>query len=178
MSQPYVGEIRMFAGNFAPDGWMLCQGQVLEIVDYGTLFSLIGTTYGGDGQQTFALPDLRGRVPVASGTAAGLSPYVIGQVGGQETVTLQVAQIPAHSHAYHADAATASAAYTPAHPTGNASIDLYGAKGPDNGAGGGYTVMNAAASAPAGSGLAHENMGPFLCVNFIISLYGVFPSQA
>src|ERR1700726_881868 len=98
MAQPYVGEIRIFAGNFAPSGWMFCEGQLLPISEYETLFNLIGTTYGGDGQTTFALPDLRGRVPISMGQAPNTSNYTIGQNGGTESITLSNAQMPQHSH--------------------------------------------------------------------------------
>src|SRR6187399_274642 len=98
MAQPYVGEIRMFAGNFAPAGWMFCEGQLLPISEYETLFNLIGTTYGGDGQSTFALPDMRGRLPIHQGQGSGLSNYTLAQNGGVEQVTLTVNQIPQHTH--------------------------------------------------------------------------------
>lgn len=173
MAQPYVGEIRMFAGNFAPAGWMFCEGQFLQISAYETLFQLIGTTYGGDGQSTFALPDLRGRIPIHQGNG-----YVLAETGGSETVTLNTTQIPAHSHAVIARAPTGSA------PTGNAthtspagsmlaggSIKAYSSTVP------GTTLnMNAATVTAAGGSQPHENMMPYLCVNYIISLFGIFPS--
>jgi microcystin-dependent protein len=166
VAQPYVGEIRMFAGNFAPAGWMFCEGQLLPIAENETLFQLIGTTYGGDGQITFALPDLRGRIPVHHGAG-----YTLAQTGGQEKVALTVQQIPPHSHAFVASADNAAqaspAARTLAHTN---AINLYSATAPNVG-------MAAQAVSNAGGGQAHDNMQPYLCVNFIISLFGVFPSQ-
>jgi microcystin-dependent protein len=171
MSNPYVGEIRIFGGNFAPAGWAFCDGSLLPISENEILFNLIGTTYGGDGQSTFALPDLRGRLPVHMGTGAGLSPFVIGQSGGVETVTLTTSQIPGHSHALLAsgDNASASAAagnvlaQTPTYtPYIAASAD---------------TPLNAQSIAATGGSQPHSNFQPYLCVNFIISLFGIFPTQ-
>lgn len=171
MSQSFVGEIRIFGGNFAPSGWMLCDGQLLLISEYDTLFALIGTTYGGDGQTTFALPDLRGRIPLHQGQGAGLSPHYIGQNGGAETVTLVAAELPSHTHrlasgfaAMYGDPSNASVA-----DTGTTSI---------YGAGGANVDMAAAASVPAGGSQPHNNLMPYQCVNFIISLFGIFPSQS
>ena len=170
MSTPYIGEIRLFAGNFAPVNWALCQGQLMSIADNTTLFALIGTTYGGDGQQTYALPDLRGRVPVHQGQGAGLSPYQLGQKGGAESVTLTTAQLPGHTHTLRASTA-AAAGTSPAGAvlaaTTVASYDTSGAA----------TAMASGAVGSTGSGLPHENMAPTLALNYIIALYGVFPSQ-
>ncbi len=166
MAQPYVGEIRMFAGNFAPAGWMFCDGTILPISEYETLFILIGTTYGGDGQSTFALPDLRGRVPIHQHQAAG---FVMGATGGTETVTLTVQQIPAHTHTVMASNAGA----TSNTPAGNiaavAQGDVYAS---------GFvgTNMNAGAISTVGGSQPHNNLQPFLCVSYIISLYGIYPS--
>lgn len=172
MSNPYVGEIRLFAGNFAPAGWALCQGQLLSIAENDVLFALIGTTYGGDGQATFGLPDLRGRVPVHQGTGPGLSTRVIGQLGGSETVTLTAGQLPAHSHTLSATTAAASSA---AGPSGSllatSSVALYGT-------GAAASPMAGAAITASGGNQPHENMAPFLGLNYIISLFGIFPSQA
>lgn len=172
MATPYVGELRLFAGSFAPLGWALCQGQQLAIADNETLFQLLGTTYGGDGQNTFALPDLRGRVPVHQGSGPGLSNRVIGQSGGTERVMLTAAQMPTHTHAAMASKAAAQAA---AGPSGNvlaaSSVNLYG-NGPPT------TAMGAGAVAPAGDGQAHDNMAPFQAIHYIIALVGVFPSQS
>ena len=166
MAQPYVGEIRMFAGNFAPAGWMFCEGQLLPISEYETLFNLIGTTYGGDGQSTFALPDLRGRVPIHFGNG-----FTLAETGGVETVTLTVSQIPAHSHPFLANNQTA----TGGNPIGNANvqnvnIQIYTAgSSSDN--------FNAGAVSSTGGSQPHDNFQPYLCVDFIISLFGIFPSQ-
>jgi microcystin-dependent protein len=172
MSTPYVGEIRMFGGNFAPAGWAFCDGSLLAISENDTLFTLIGTTYGGDGQQTFGLPDLRGRLPIHMGTGAGLSSRVIGQNGGTESVTLTVNQLPGHAHAFLGSANSASAlspaGAVAASPT---NIDLYRpGSTPDQ-------VMASNAIGPVGGSQPHDNLQPFLCISFIISLYGVFPTQ-
>ncbi|MDZ4678809.1 MAG: tail fiber protein, partial [Saprospiraceae bacterium] len=168
MSQPYVGEIRMFGGNFAPLGWMFCDGSLLSIAENETLFQLIGTTYGGDGQQTFALPDLRGRIPVHMGGNA-----VLAEAFGTESVTLSVNQMPAHSHPFLATDNNGSGTS----PNGtvlsrNASADAYTSDGST-----GLIPLNNATVSPAGDSQPHENMAPYLCVSFIISLYGIFPSQ-
>ena len=176
MSNPYVGEIRIFAGNFAPVGWAFCDGSILAITSNETLFNLIGTTYGGDGQNTFALPDLRSRVPIHMGTDSFGTSYVIGQSGGVEQVTLTTSQIPAHSH-------VPLAALSSANGGGNNPVNS-----PANSVWSGWTggqFSNTApnvAMAPAAIGFSggsqpHDNMVPFLAINFIISLYGVFPSQ-
>jgi len=165
MSQPYVGEIRMFAGNFAPAGWMFCSGQLLPISEYETLFNLIGTTYGGDGQSTFQLPDLRGRLPVHMGSG-----FTLGQTGGAETVTLTVSQMAAHPHAVQAT----TSANTASLPGGNflaSGPTIYDPNGVAN------TTMAPAISSVGGS-QPHENFQPYLCVDFIISLFGIFPSQS
>jgi len=165
MAQPYVGEIRMFAGNFAPAGWMFCEGQLLPISENETLFQLIGTTYGGDGESTFALPDLRGRIPIHQGNG-----FILAETGGAEEITLTVNQIPAHSHPL---LATTNAATTP--NPGSALLatgvisELYWGDPPEaNGA--------AQAVASVGGSQPHTNFQPYLCVDFIISLFGIFPS--
>lgn len=171
MGQPYVGEIRMFAGNFAPVGWKLCDGQLLAIAENETLFQLIGTTYGGDGQSTFALPDLRSRVPVHMGQGLGSS-YPIGQTGGGETVTLTVNQIPSHGHVANASAGQGTSDLpngrlwaAPSEP----SAKLYASGAPNS-------SMHPSIVGPVGGSQPHENMPPFLAINFIISLFGIFPS--
>lgn len=167
-SLPYLGEIRMFAGTFAPSGWLLCQGQILPIAGNDPLFSLIGTTYGGDGVTTFAMPDLRGRVPVHAGPG-----YVIAQAGGVEQVTLTTAQIPAHTH----PAGAASAIGDSADPTGR--VPARNAAGvPRYGAGADTTLAATTMLATGGSG-AHTNMQPYLGINFIIcsTATSVYPSQ-
>ncbi|HXA28129.1 MAG TPA: tail fiber protein [Candidatus Angelobacter sp.] len=165
MSQPYVGEIRMFAGNFAPVGWAFCDGSLLAISNYETLFNLIGTTYGGDGQSTFALPDLRSRIPLHQGNG-----FTIAQTGGVEQVTLTTSQLPVHPH------------------TASASTNNQGASSPTNGfwaasptyteyaATNDGTVMAPTAFGGAGNSQPHDNMVPFGVINFILSLFGVFPS--
>lgn len=171
MSNPYVGEIRIFAGNFAPNGWMFCDGSLQSIAQNEVLFNLIGTTYGGDGQSTFALPDLRGRVPVHQGTGPGLSPRIIGEVGGSETVTLTAAQMPQHSHALQASSGLANGAAGAAGVLAATAVNIYG-NGPPT------TPMAAQAVTPLGGGQPHENMAPFVAINYIIALFGIFPTQA
>ncbi len=164
MSDPYVGEIRMFGGNFAPYGWALCQGQLLPISEYETLFNLIGTTYGGDGQSTFGLPDLRGRLPIHLGSG-----FALAANGGVESVTLNTNQIPAHSHTVSATTNGNTASL----PGGNflaAGPDIYDQNKP------GTNTMAAAISSVGGS-QSHSNFQPYLCVNFILSLFGIYPSQ-
>jgi microcystin-dependent protein len=162
----YIGEIRMFGGNFAPAGWMFCEGQFLPISEYDTLFQLIGTTYGGDGENTFALPDLRGRLPIHQGNG-----FVLAETGGAEQITLTVQQIPAHSHALLASSGpgtAASPAGTVLAESASSSLlieDLAGVN------------MSAAAILPVGGAQPHSNFQPYLCVNFIISLFGVFPQN-
>ncbi len=170
MGTPFVGEIRMFGGSFAPVGWAFCQGQLLAISENETLFNLIGTTYGGDGQSTFALPDLRGRVPVHMGTSsASGGTYVLGQTGGVENVTLTTSQIPPHSHVPQAAAAAGSQA-SPSNNVWAGSTNLpYSQSAPAAG-------MAADAIGSTGGSQPHDNMIPYLVVNFIISLFGIFPS--
>lgn len=170
MGQPFVGEIRMFGGNFAPAGWMFCQGQLLPISENETLFQLIGTTYGGDGQTTFALPDLQGRVPIHVGTGTDGVTYTLAEMLGVETVTLTTQQIPSHTHSMNASTAVG----TLSDPTNNVtsespSIKLYSAAVPG-------TPLNANAVLPTGGSQPHDNTQPFLCISFIISLFGIFPS--
>lgn len=170
MSQPYVGEIRIFAGNFAPAGWMLCNGAVLPISENEVLFQLIGTTYGGDGEETFALPNLQSRVPVHMGTSAGRT-FQIGETGGVETVTLTVQQLPAHAHTPTAGG-TADSTNPSAATWGMATqARPYAAATPD-------ANMSALAIQGTGGSQPHDNMAPFLGVNFIISLFGVFPTPS
>ncbi len=165
MAQPYVGEIRMFAGNFAPAGWMFCEGQLLPISENETLFQLIGTTYGGDGQSTFALPDLRGRLPLHQGNG-----FILAETGGAEEITLTTSQIPAHSHALLASADQGGSP----NPAGNLTSRppatfIYLEDAP--------TVnMAAQAIGPVGGSQPHTNFQPYLCIDFIISLFGIFPS--
>jgi len=172
MSQPYVGEIRMFGGNFAPAGWALCQGQTLPISEFDTLFNLIGTTYGGDGQSTFRLPDLQGRFPMHQGQGPGLSNRTLAEQGGTEAVTLSVSQLPLHSH----PAMCSSGGGNSGTPVGNFwSTDPMGSTAAY--AMGSDSQMAGNAIGNAGGSQPHENMKPFLALSFIISLFGVFPSQ-
>ena len=169
MSQPFVGEIRLFAGNFPPNGWMFCDGALLSIAQNDVLFDLIGTTYGGDGQTTYALPDLRGRVPVHQGSN-GQSNYVMGQLGGAETVTVTPGQLPTHSHAWNASMNAAVSTKGPTDALGVSTMNMYGTGTPN-------MSMEPSAVAPTGGNQPHENMAPFTAINYIISLFGVFPSQ-
>jgi microcystin-dependent protein len=172
MSEPFVGEIRMFAGNFAPRGWAFCDGQLLAISQNDALFSLFGTTYGGDGQTTFGLPDLRGRVPIHQGTGPGLANRRIGEKGGQENVTLTTAQLPPHGHALNASSDTATSTDPAANvPANAATTNIYGSDAP-------FEALNAQAVTNTGGGRDHANEMPFLCVNFIVALSGVYPSRS
>jgi microcystin-dependent protein len=170
MSDPYIGEIRMFAGNFAPAGWALCEGQLMAISENDALFILIGTTYGGDGQSTFALPDLRGRIPIHQGTGGGGS-YVIGEQAGVETVTLTTSQLPIHSHSMIASSANNDGGPLNAYLAKPTTVDVYRPGGTAS------SPMSPSSIAIAGGSQPHDNIQPFLCVNFIISLFGIFPTQ-
>jgi len=170
MAQPYVGEIRMFAGNFAPAGWMFCEGQLLPISEFETLFNLIGTTYGGDGQSTFALPDLRGRLPIHFGNG-----FTLAETGGVEEVTLTVSQIPAHSHPLLASINAGSSLSPQAQvlatvASSQSGSNLYNATAPT-------LALNPGSVSSTGGSQPHTNFQPYLCVDFIISLFGIFPSQ-
>lgn len=165
MAQPYVGEIRMFAGNFAPAGWMFCEGQLLPISENETLFQLIGTTYGGDGESTFALPDLRGRVPVHQGNG-----FILAETGGMEEITLTTNQIPAHTHPLLASSDQGNQVNTTNNLTSNSQGAIpYIEDAPT-------LNMNPLAITSVGGSQPHTNFQPYLCVDFIISLYGIFPS--
>lgn len=170
MGSPFVGEIRMFGGNFAPAGWMFCSGQLLPISEFETLFNLIGTTYGGDGQSTFQLPDLQGRVPIHQGNN-GISSYIIGERAGVESVTLTTQQIPIHSHA----PGCSNGGGNQDAPAGgvwavNATVSPYSNGSP-------ATAMAPQAVQQAGGSQPHDNLMPLLVVSFIISMFGIFPSQ-
>jgi microcystin-dependent protein len=171
MPEPYVGEIRMFAGNFAPNGWMLCEGQTLPIAENEVLFQLIGTTYGGDGEETFNLPNLASRIPIHMGTGPDGTTYQIGEMAGTEQETLTTQQIPNHTHPLTASTNPANLQTPESNLTGKSTqVDLYINAVPGD-------AMNAQAITPVGGSQPHENTQPFLCINFIISLFGVFPSQ-
>jgi len=165
MAQPYVGEIRMFAGNFAPAGWQFCEGQLLPISENETLFQLIGTTYGGDGESTFALPDLRGRLPIHQGNG-----FILAETGGAEEITLTVTQIPAHSHPVLASSLRGNTT-SPAGATwaGTAVETPYHSGTPD-------TDLRPNLVNATGGSQPHTNFQPYLCLSFIISLFGIFPS--
>jgi len=171
MSEPFIGEIRMFAGNFAPVGWALCDGQLLPISGNEALFSLLGTTYGGDGQATFGLPDLRGRIPVHMGTGPGLSNRILGERSGAETITLTSGQLPAHSHHF---IGTDELANTPnatrAVVAKSTTADVYINEAPS-------VSLAAAAVSSSGGGQSHDNLMPSLCVSFIIAMFGVYPPR-
>lgn len=167
----YLGEIAIVGFNFAPRGWATCDGQLLPIDQNSALFSLLGTFYGGDGVQTFALPDLRGRVPIHTGQGPGLQNYFQGQTGGEETVTLSVNQIPTHDHTISGQ----SALGTTANATGGvwasqSRLNVYSSASPDS-------PMNPAAVSTAGGSQPHDNRSPFLTLNYVISLFGVYPSR-
>ena len=167
MAQPYVGEIRMFAGNFAPSGWMFCEGQLLPILENETLYFLIGTTYGGDGTDTFALPDLRGRAPIHSGNG-----IILAETGGGETVPLDANQIPSHTHPPLANSAVGGS------PDPAGRVPAMNAAGVPQFATTADVSLSAAAILSTGGSQPHENMQPYLAIHFIISLYGVFPSPS
>jgi microcystin-dependent protein len=172
MSEPFVGEIRMFAGNFAPVGWAFCDGQLLAVSQNDALFSLLGTIYGGDGRTTFGLPDLRGRIPIHAGSGPGLSPRTLGAKAGAERVTVTVDQLPAHNHAsLHASPDLANAA----NPIGNlparsTAVDVYVNEAPS-------VDLASGSVGTTGGSQSHGNLQPFLCVNFIVALFGIYPSR-
>ena len=166
MAQPYVGEIRIFAGNFAPAGWMFCEGQLLPISEYETLFNLIGTTYGGDGQSTFALPDLRGRLPIHQGNS-----FTLAETGGVEEVTLTVSQIPAHSHPFLASGDTANSQSVTGNVIGRSPQEKAFINSTPS------VAMDPNFLSSVGGSQPHTNFQPYLCLDFIISLFGIFPSQ-
>ncbi len=170
MAQPFVGEIQIFAGNFAPAGWVFCDGSLLAISENETLFNLIGTTYGGDGQSTFAVPDLRGRIPLHQGQGPGLPNYVLGQTGGVEEVTLTTNTMPSHSHPYLASADPGSGP-TPVGTVAASSnaVKIYKTGVP-------ATPMNASSILASGGNQPHSNLQPFIVINYIISLFGIYPS--
>jgi len=170
MSSPYVGEIRMFGGSFAPAGWAFCSGQLMPISENETLFNLIGTTYGGDGQETFGLPNLQSRVPIHAGTGPDGTTYQLGEMAGTEQETLSIQQIPNHTHPMMVSADQAT---TP-NPSGNVlaaplTATPFFAGNPG--------MQLSPSITPTGGSQPHENMQPFLCVSFIISLFGIFPHQ-
>lgn len=170
MGEPFVGEIRMFGGSFAPAGWAFCSGQLMPISENDTLFNLIGTTYGGDGAQTFGIPDLQGRLPIHMGQGPGITQnYVIGEKAGVETVTLTVNQIPSHTHNAIGQSGNGNQPGPGGGVWASSTLNEYSNVAAD-------TNMNAAAIAIEGGNQPHENLMPYLAVTFIISLFGVFPT--
>jgi microcystin-dependent protein len=171
---PYLGEIRIFSGNFAPKGWAMCNGQLLSIQSNTALFSLLGTYYGGNGTTTFALPDLRGRLPVHQGQGQGLSPYNIGQIGGNESVTLITQQLPRHNH----NVGSFNGPGNSQHPsnanlasTTDANDKMYTSAASDG------TTLNTAAMTFNGNSQPHNNLQPYLCMTFIIATVGIYPPR-
>jgi microcystin-dependent protein len=180
MSQPFVGQVIMFGGNFAPAGWMTCSGQLVPISEYETLFNLIGTTYGGDGQTTFGIPDLQGRVPIHNGQGSGLGSYVIGQKAGSETVTVTTPQLPSHNHLIGIPSAPANQSV----PSSSTILATESSNAPGTGnaytyaaAGGPQTAMVASSIGSGGGSQPHNNIQPVMAVTYCISLFGIFPSQ-
>jgi microcystin-dependent protein len=171
MAQPYVGEIRMFAGNFAPVGWHFCDGSLLPISDNEVLFQLIGTTYGGDGQETFGLPSLGGRVPVHQGTGSDGINYQMGETLGVESVTLTSQQIPTHTHALLGSTSPATGTNPNGLIFGTGAVTAYMFEADAE------VQLNANSITPVGGSQPHENLQPYLAINYIISLFGIFPSQ-
>ena len=170
MSNPFIGEIRMFGGSFAPAGWAFCAGQLMAISQNDALFTLIGTTYGGDGQETFGLPDLQGRMPVHQGTNPQGGNYTIGQTGGSESVTLTTNQIPGHPHPFQCSSQTGTQPSPANGMSASNTLNQFAAAGAGQ-------PMKAGLMNPAGGSQPHENMMPYLVISFIISLFGIFPSQ-
>lgn len=171
MSEPFVGEVRMFAGNFAPRGWAFCDGQLLAVSQNDALFSLLGTIYGGDGRTTFGLPDLRGRIPIHAGTGPGLSPRRLGAKSGEEKVTLTVNQMPSHGHRLQVSTNNGPEP----NPAGNVLagstlVEAYADETP-------FTNLASSSITNVGGSRSHTNLMPFLCVNFIIALVGIYPSR-
>lgn len=176
MSDQFVAEIRIFAGNFAPTGWAFCDGQLLPISQNTALFSLLGTTYGGDGRSNFALPNLQGAAPLQAGQGPGLSLYDLGETGGESAVTLLASEMPAHTHSVQCNNGTGDV-NSPSNNTwckshiGKTPIQMYGASSANN------APMNPSAISLAGGNLPHNNMPPYLVLNFIIALQGIFPAR-
>lgn len=169
MTEPFIGEICLFPYNFAPRGWALCNGQILPIAQNTALFSLLGTTYGGNGQTTFGLPDLRGRVPISSGQGLGLANRALGEAAGTESVTLTASQVPTHNHQVAVNATDA----TTSRPNGN-----YAATGGSYNSATDGTSLNSAAVSNSGGSQPHDNMPPYLTLNYCIALDGIYPSRS
>jgi microcystin-dependent protein len=167
---PFLGQIMIVPYNFAPFGWATCDGQILSIAQNTALFSLIGTTFGGNGTQTFALPDLRGRVPIGAGQLPGGETYDLGETGGEESVTLTVSQLPSHTHTAMGSASVANTGSPTNAYWATPRVLLYSAATPN-------TAMNSGALAPAGGGLPHSNIKPYLGMTYVIALTGIYPSR-
>jgi len=171
---PFIGEIRLFGFNFAPNGWALCQGQLMAIAQNTALFSLLGTQFGGDGRTTFGLPDLRGRVPLGQGQGPGLTPRTEGELGGEENHTLIINEMPAHNHQVNASqsgSTTNPSGSVPSNDSRGTPVTIYA--GSSDG-----TKMNAGMIQPSGGSGPHNNMQPYLCINYCIALQGIFPSRS
>ena len=181
--EPFIGEIKMFAGNFAPRGWALCDGQLLTVSQYDALFSLFGTIYGGDGRTTFGLPDMRGRVPLHQGQGNGLSARNVGLKVGTETETLTIDNIPLHRHTFQATNDPADAGYPAAAVVANTdTVSVYYKEQPDENNVtlpdlDPDTVMPNNTLSSSGGGQAHNNIMPFQCINYIVALTGIYPSR-
>jgi microcystin-dependent protein len=171
MAEPFIGEIKMFAGTFAPRNWAFCDGQLLSVSGSDALFSLLGTIYGGDGRTTFGLPDFRGRLPLHMGTGAGLTPRPIGQRAGFERVTLTGNQLPSHGHTLNATNETADSQAAAGLLRGQTTDDTYSTIDST-------LTMPASSTSAAGGSQSHDNVQPFLCINFIIALVGIYPSRS
>jgi len=172
MGQPFIGECRLVGFNFAPNGWLMCQGQLIPISDNPALFNLIGTTYGGDGQQTFAMPDLQGRVPIHQGSNTGV-PFVIGQPGGVEQVTLTTQQMPTHTHPLQACGSNGNSNNPQNNVLAGNPTQVYYGPNPAP-----VRAMNPAAITLAGGSVPHDNLQPYLTMTWVISLFGIFPTQS
>ncbi len=169
MSEPFVGEIRMFAGNFAPRGWAFCDGQLLAVSQNDALFSLLGTIYGGDGRTTYGLPDLRGRIPIHAGSGPGLSPRRLGAKSGVEKVTLTTNQLPSHTHTFKASTSNGTNDSPQGTVFGSGIADVFHSTATEN--------MRSTMVTDTGGSRSHSNLMPFLCIHFIIALFGIYPSR-
>lgn len=174
-TEPFLGEIRIFAGTFAPDGWALCNGQLLSIQQFTALFSILGTTYGGNGSSNFGLPNLQGSSPLQQGIAEGMTQRVLGEEGGATDVALTTAEMPSHTHLASASTSSGTSGSPGGAVWGKASfgkvaVNLYSTAAPN-------VAMSGSAITPIGGNLPHNNMQPYLCVNFIIALSGIFPQR-
>lgn len=172
MTDPFIGEIRIFAGNFAPRNWAFCNGQLISISQNTALFSLLGTFYGGDGRTTFGLPNLQGRHPIGQGQGPGLQPYTIGEVGGEERHSLIAGELPAHTHPLRGTTAPADTSSTGGKVLGESARPAYNVSPPN------VDLAVEAVGPGPGQGQPHENMAPYLAVSYIIALQGVFPARS